>query len=689
MPVKMDKLRQGWGATQTGRRMAAAVMDYVGTLPRRPDNWPPPDSSTQKIILEHAVAKVGPHSRTGWALADFAMTVLPGLRGDAEHWSLVCERAAISDVLCVLARADEMRSHVFTASLMQQVGEPVLREMMPKAYARVANMAARREQLLIHATERIILGVDHAEVGRMVLSHWSVHPAVIDGVGLQRHEAELLGGASPYAPVAAILKLAELAVAKEASRRVSVSELCRIASVPPEHFENVVGRARGDTETLAELVHRIRNGDSSGILPVETTEDRSDQAAWLNPLMDFASDAAYSGGPGTVARRILDCLADTLQLSGAVVFLMDRGGRSYVTSVRSDGGDVHERFPMRNEDVVGTVVPASYLGGPLLYAPPVAGPLRDRYRHRFGKRLTLMLPLTHGGETIGGVLLDEEGARTLTSAVSVEALRLMASVFATAAKSSMQSVSANQSLTTLAGTHALMIHEREEQARKRARSMMTEMAAGAAHELNNPLAVISGRAQLLSHALTDEDTKQTLELIREQCDVATEIVSDLVSVANPARPAPSFSTLKDVISGAEQRWMDRLADVGGRMLTVSGDAGVRVWVDADQLNRILDELLTNAVAWIPRENGVVQINSPSKASDETVVIVIKDNGCGMSNDVLERAFDPFYSHQLAGRRRGLGLSLARRLAENNGGSLWLESTVDVGTTAYLELPARG
>ena len=84
----------------------------------------------------------------------------------------------------------------------------------------------------------------------------------------------------------------------------------------------------------------------------------------------------------------------------------------------------------------------------------------------------------------------------------------------------------------------------------------------------------------------------------------------------------------------------------------------------------------------------LQINSPSRASDETVRIVVVDNGVGMEPEVLEHALDPFFSHRPAGRGRGLGLSQAYRLAEINGGRLALKSTPHVGTTVTLALPAR-
>ncbi len=688
MPVRMDKLRHGWGATENGRRTASAILDHVSALPRRPDPWPPSEGSSQKDILAHAVETVGSHSGTGLTLADFAMSVLPGLRGDADFWATACERASVADALCSSAGAEKVRHQVLAASLLENVGQCVLREFLPKAYARVLTMA-ENERLPIHAAERFVLGIDRAEVGRMVLSHWSVHPAIVDGVGLRHHSAELLGGLSPHARIAAMLQLAELASVSGRSRRASISDLCRIASVEPGEIDGVVGRARGACETLADVLTRIRNGDARGIPSVETAGGGVHLTPWLTPLMTFAVGASPSDAPGAVVGRILNCLVEAIPLSKLVVFLIDRDRRSYVCASRAEGRDIAERFAMVGDDNPGSEIPATFLGGPLLYAPPMAGSVRDRYRHRFGQRLPLMLPLKHGTELVGGVLLDEDGASALASTMSVESVRLAASVFATAAWSVLRSESAVQSLSALAGIHESVVRGREEQVRERATSMIAEMAAGAGHELNNPLAVISGRAQMLARSEDGAGAKQSLELIREQCDIATGIVNDLVAVAKPDPPVAGFSTLAAVFSGVEQRWGDRLAGVGGRLVVVPADADVRVWVDSGHLERVLDELMANAIESIAQENGVVQINSRSMPSDDMIVIVIRDNGYGMSEGVLDRAFDPFFSHQLAGRRRGLGLSLARRLSQINGGSLWLESTVDVGTTAYLELPARG
>jgi signal transduction histidine kinase len=118
------------------------------------------------------------------------------------------------------------------------------------------------------------------------------------------------------------------------------------------------------------------------------------------------------------------------------------------------------------------------------------------------------------------------------------------------------------------------------------------------------------------------------------------------------------------------------------------DPSVSVYADPIQLTEILDAVVTNAIEATKPETARLQINSPSRLSDDTVRIVVEDNGIGMTPDVREHALDPFFSHRAAGRGRGLGLSRSYRLAEMNGGTLWIESAPNVGTTVTIELPAR-
>jgi signal transduction histidine kinase len=132
------------------------------------------------------------------------------------------------------------------------------------------------------------------------------------------------------------------------------------------------------------------------------------------------------------------------------------------------------------------------------------------------------------------------------------------------------------------------------------------------------------------------------------------------------------------------RWCDAALEIDVRLR----DPAIRAWVDASQLDSIATAIIQNAIDAASHKRLRLLINSASTTSDDTIVLTFEDNGSGMVREVLDRAFDPFFSHRSAGRGRGLGLSTARRLAEINGGSIRLDSAPDAGTRVHLTLRQR-
>jgi signal transduction histidine kinase len=112
--------------------------------------------------------------------------------------------------------------------------------------------------------------------------------------------------------------------------------------------------------------------------------------------------------------------------------------------------------------------------------------------------------------------------------------------------------------------------------------------------------------------------------------------------------------------------------------------------DREQLASALAELLANAATAAGTSGPApIRLWARPDATGERVVLAVSDNGPGMDARSADAATTPFYSSQAAGRRRGLGLSKARRYAEINGGSLRVTTTPGEGTTVRIELPATG
>ena len=219
---------------------------------------------------------------------------------------------------------------------------------------------------------------------------------------------------------------------------------------------------------------------------------------------------------------------------------------------------------------------------------------------------------------------------------------------------------------------------------------IVEMSAGAAHELNNPLAIISGRAQLmLSRATRDEDRK-IWSLMAQQAQRISDIISELMAFASPPPPRVGEIDPEQLFQEARLKYSalnDPQVLASNVDITVSDGAG-RLLADHEQILGVLVELMLNA-ATASGKSAVIHLEAQAGPEDNQVTLVVRDEGPGMDRATLSRAFTPFFSAQPAGRRRGLGLSKARRTIEANGGRIYLRSEPGQGAAAIVQLPAAG
>ena len=215
---------------------------------------------------------------------------------------------------------------------------------------------------------------------------------------------------------------------------------------------------------------------------------------------------------------------------------------------------------------------------------------------------------------------------------------------------------------------------------------MAELAAGAGHEINNPLAVISGQAQYLLKQLTlaeeqlVEDPSPTLYLdslkaklhkslttIVGQAQRIHHVLTDLMQFARPTSPRQqpiALATLvRDVIASVQGVADERKV----RLICTDLPADVVLAGDACQWRTVVGNVLRNAVEAAPAE-GWARVRSERLETD-TVELAIEDSGPGPAPALREHLFDPFFSGRSAGRGRGLGLSTAWRLARQNGGDV--------------------
>jgi signal transduction histidine kinase len=213
-----------------------------------------------------------------------------------------------------------------------------------------------------------------------------------------------------------------------------------------------------------------------------------------------------------------------------------------------------------------------------------------------------------------------------------------------------------------------------------------ELAAGAGHEINNPLAVISGQAQYLMGQEADPDRCKALQTIVAQTRRVHQVLTDLMQFARPKPPERELLEINEIIRDATDavRAEAEHAQVQVLCTDLPSTLPDRLYADARQMRLMITVLLRNAIEAAPLE-GWVRLRVEA-SGERTVAFIVEDNGPGPSLAAREHLFDPFFSGRAAGRGRGLGLTTAWRLAQLHGGNLSFDEQA-VGLTRFvLELP---
>jgi signal transduction histidine kinase len=230
----------------------------------------------------------------------------------------------------------------------------------------------------------------------------------------------------------------------------------------------------------------------------------------------------------------------------------------------------------------------------------------------------------------------------------------------------------NQMAASLAREQAALV-------RSQKLASIGQVAAGVAHELNNPLSVILGYAKLLRavpgpHA----DDVAIIESEARQCQ---RIVSELLDLARPHRLDVQPVDLATLAREA----VDRLDDAGalhGRKVEVIANAPVVVPADAGRIRQVIANVVVNA-AQATAPNGKITIDARSEP--DAAILTIADDGQGIPADVLAQVFDPFVTTKAHGT--GLGLAIAHAIVDAHGGRIWIASSTETGTRVSLQLPA--
>ncbi len=224
---------------------------------------------------------------------------------------------------------------------------------------------------------------------------------------------------------------------------------------------------------------------------------------------------------------------------------------------------------------------------------------------------------------------------------------------------------------------------------------MKQLAYGASHEINNPLANIATRAQTLLSDELDPRRRRTLATINQQAFRAHEMIADMMLFAMPPRmelaDVPLKPLLDEVLAGIAE-----LAAENGVRIKLDAPQDVNARVDRTQLAVALRCVSLNGVEAMPTGGEItislidhVASTAGERSGRPGVSITVHDNGPGMSDHVRRHLFDPFFSGREAGRGLGFGLSKAWRIITELGGNISFESPETGGSKFAIWLPQKG
>jgi signal transduction histidine kinase len=217
---------------------------------------------------------------------------------------------------------------------------------------------------------------------------------------------------------------------------------------------------------------------------------------------------------------------------------------------------------------------------------------------------------------------------------------------------------------------------------------LAEFAAGAGHEINNPLATIVGRAQALLKHETDPGRRQSLATIAAQAFRIRDMIGDLMVFARPPAPAPERLLVSEAVSAVVARFQDAARERACR-LTFRAESAVFASIDPTQLAIVVSELVRNALDALGPAGGAIQVSVAAATVDGQpyAVTSVADNGSGLSDLDREHLFDPFYSGRAAGRGLGFGLCKCWRIVIGHGGWIDVATTAGSGSTFDVYWPA--
>ncbi|HEY8665394.1 MAG TPA: HDOD domain-containing protein, partial [Tepidisphaeraceae bacterium] len=565
-------------------------------------------------------------------------------------------------------------SEAFVCGLLHDLGKIAFAAVLPKSFDRVVEAA----DLLrgdIADLERSVIGLDHMVVGKRLAERWQLPLSIREVTWLHGQNPAALPSNVKHARLVNLVTLADAIVREQHlgysgnySFPIANNLLLQAGGVSAEEVEQVRGRLVEEIEPRAQALGLGETSTSELYQQALTSANKelgrvTNQLAaknrklavrskYFDALSGFQAELRPEAPPQAVLQAIGQTAVGALDVRCAAAFSLMPGQNFAEALLFDESGEIFETTLI---DCAQRPEASPTGDGPVLRAGNEMEWLVAAISPRLANGERFWICLEADGMCIGGVVWGAHRGEAERLSAQVRELSAIAAGWSLALRAAQIREESRTLAEQLAEANRQLQGAQAELTRSRCIASVGEMAAGAAHEMNNPLAIISGRSQLLSSQLSDPKQKHAASLIHDQSHRISEIITELMEFAKPSPPKPCDADLAELIDRAlyEAKTQDDPAD---RTIEVTMGDVPYVRVDPDQLVAALVEMIGNAIQATDEQRGHIAIHAAFEAVSNRALVTIADNGCGMDDETVRRAFDPFFSCRPAGRRRGMGLA---------------------------------
>jgi len=628
------------------------------------------------------------------------------------HWQACMSVASACELIAASHKGTKIRPEAaFTAGLLHGLGRSALNMALPESYGKVLRVAEQRGEDSA-GLERELIGIDHHAAGRRLAEHWGLPQALQDIAWLYDLPAESIP-VTEHRPLIGIV-----ASARALCRRLNMGwfgdygQPKDIAALAPKFGLDPDAIEEVSTKIHERVSERCSAFGMENISPAEVLIQSVTRANSRLAAMNRALSARSTHG--TQQKKVLDAIGSFCQeshqgtglanamshIAGSAADLIDgelftivtqanRGQHWRLFRFTSDGALIRSEIlepPLVGPDDRATVSMLADAHQTLAVGTKVMPWLCQYAAETVELDAIRILPLLTGDESIerdgqaAVLLVESEFEASVKSSTQRTALL---AVWGAAVASALRHEHGRRLSDELADRHRDLSATQAKLAETQSMARLGVMTAGAAHEMNNPLTVIKGYAQVLRTRVVDTELRNLADKIGHAASEISDLITSMNLIADPPKPKPEKVSIQGLINKCVMEARERTRMNCASRVSVPSHLPVAL-LDPQLLSQALVELIANAA-----ESGsdeIIEIRVQIDQLDDRLLIMVKDHGCGMSAKTVDHAFDPFFSEKPAGRQTGLGLCRARRVVEIMGGTISISSKESIGTRVLVTLP---